>query len=207
MARIEICGAMGSGKTTLAELLAAHGLTPCLERVANNPFLADFYQNPAAHAFTKNSFFLLEHLHHCRNLPPGKIAVFDNALILHKAYASLNQQSAAEAAQYQSLYDFTVSQCGAPDLLIILGCDPELQRARINARGRDMENAIPNTYLAALNTAIQQEVAALPISQRVLYIDSGHYDLVHNKADQQAVITQIIAALRGADPSPPAPRP
>ena len=43
---IAIAGNIGSGKTTLTKMLAAHyGWTPKFESVDFNPYLADFYED------------------------------------------------------------------------------------------------------------------------------------------------------------------
>src|SRR5665213_2002422 len=57
---IAIEGAIGAGKTTLAEQLAERlGAKLVLEQFEENPFLAPFYEDRRAHAFQTQIFFLL----------------------------------------------------------------------------------------------------------------------------------------------------
>ncbi|HRP37690.1 MAG TPA: deoxynucleoside kinase, partial [Candidatus Dojkabacteria bacterium] len=48
--RIEICGGIASGKTTLANLLARLDIEPILENFQTNPFWQAFYNDPAGTA-------------------------------------------------------------------------------------------------------------------------------------------------------------
>ena len=54
-------GNIGSGKTSLCELLAKHhSCQLILEEFADNPFLPYFYEDPVRYAFTVELFFMTE---------------------------------------------------------------------------------------------------------------------------------------------------
>ena len=56
---IAIAGNIGSGKTTLTKMLAAHyGWTPKFESVDYNPYLADFYDDMERWSFNLQVYFL-----------------------------------------------------------------------------------------------------------------------------------------------------
>ena len=56
---IAIAGNIGSGKTTLTKMLAAHyGWTPKFESVDFNPYLADFYADMERWSFNLQIYFL-----------------------------------------------------------------------------------------------------------------------------------------------------
>ena len=56
---IAIAGNIGSGKTTLTKMLAAHyGWTPRFESVDYNPYLADFYEDMERWSFNLQVYFL-----------------------------------------------------------------------------------------------------------------------------------------------------
>jgi deoxyadenosine/deoxycytidine kinase len=56
---IAIAGNIGSGKTTLTNMLAKrYNWTPRFEPVDNNPYLEDFYANMKRWAFNLQIFFL-----------------------------------------------------------------------------------------------------------------------------------------------------
>ena len=57
---IAIEGTIGVGKSSLAEMLCAHLEGKLIiEQFEDNPFLADFYNNPRGFAFQAQIFFLL----------------------------------------------------------------------------------------------------------------------------------------------------
>ena len=56
---IAIAGNIGSGKTTLTKMLAAHyGWTPKFESVDYNPYLSDFYEDMERWSFNLQIYFL-----------------------------------------------------------------------------------------------------------------------------------------------------
>ena len=56
---IAIAGNIGSGKTTLTKMLAAHyGWTPKFESVDFNPYLSDFYADMERWSFNLQIYFL-----------------------------------------------------------------------------------------------------------------------------------------------------
>ncbi|MCD8281859.1 MAG: deoxynucleoside kinase, partial [Prevotella sp.] len=58
---IALAGNIGSGKTTLATLLAHHyGWRACLEPVIDNPYLSDYYADISRWAFNLEVYFLKE---------------------------------------------------------------------------------------------------------------------------------------------------
>ena len=56
---IAVAGNIGSGKTTLTKMLAAHyGWTPKFESVDFNPYLADYYEDMERWSFNLQIYFL-----------------------------------------------------------------------------------------------------------------------------------------------------
>ena len=65
---VVIEGNIGSGKTTLAKMLAERYNTRLiLEQFKDNPFLPKFYENPDQHAFALELSFLAERYHQKRD--------------------------------------------------------------------------------------------------------------------------------------------
>ena len=57
---VAIEGTIGVGKTSLAKLISERlGAKLVLEEFQDNPFLADFYEDPERHAFQTQLWFLL----------------------------------------------------------------------------------------------------------------------------------------------------
>ena len=81
---VAIEGPIGVGKTSLANLLAEKlGARKVLEDFEDNPFLADFYEEPERFAFQTQLFFLLQRYQQQQEL--RQVDIFHN-LITWKKY-------------------------------------------------------------------------------------------------------------------------
>lgn len=86
-ARIEICGPLGSGKSTLVNLLAHYGVTPLYEPVEQHPFLAKFYEDPPRYALETLIHFATYHFHMLKvHSPLTTTIVADSGLPLRRTY-------------------------------------------------------------------------------------------------------------------------
>ena len=192
--RIELCGPLGVGKTTLAIKLAALlGYTHIKEPVETHPFLKDFYNNPQAFAFEKNLFFLLDYLHQIKLCGDGRF-VFDHSAVVHRSYAALNGIPAIDLPVFQSL-DRVIEQVNPPDLLINLTCPAAIVMERIKKRGRDFEAQVPLDYVQSLIDEIQKQVNIVRPTMRVLDLDASSYNFENSAADIDAVFEHIVGAL------------
>lgn len=192
--RIELCGPLGVGKTTLATKLASLlGYTHIKEPVEAHPFLKDFYNNPQAFAFEKNLFFLLDYLHQIKLCGDGRF-VFDHSAVVHRSYAALNGISEIDLPVFQSL-DRVIEQVNPPDLLINLTCPAAIVMERIKKRGRDFEAQVPVEYVQSLIDEIQKQVNLVRPSMRVLDLDASSYNFENSDADIDAVFEHIVGAL------------
>lgn len=192
--RIELCGPLGVGKTTLAVNLSQKmHWTLIREPVENHPFLESFYARPAAHAFEKNLFFLLDYLHQIKACE-GADFIFDHSAVVHRSYANLNQITTVERPVYQALDRLTES-VGPPDLLINLVCAPETIMQRIRKRGRSFESEVPMDYVVSLTQEIDRQVKAVSHYMRVLTLDAASYDFDARPQDNDKIISIIQQAL------------
>lgn len=192
--RIELCGPLGVGKTTLAVNLSEKmSWTLIREPVEGHPFLEAFYARPAAHAFEKNLFFLLDYLHQIKSCEGGDF-IFDHSAVVHRSYATLNQITSVEKPVYQALDSLTES-VGPPDLLINLTCDPDIIMQRIAKRGRAFESEVPKDYVVALTSEIARQVKAVSHYMRVLTLDAASYDFDARPQDNEKIIAIIQQAL------------
>src|SRR6516225_2796546 len=106
-AYIAIEGCIGVGKTTLAKAISAHfQASPMLELFEENPFLADFYKDPHAHAFKTQMFFLLSRFRQQEGLKQrdlfARVTVADYFLEKDRIFAELTL-SGSELNLYQQL--------------------------------------------------------------------------------------------------------
>ena len=193
--RIELCGPLGVGKTTLAvNLSEGLGLEILREPVETHPFLAEFYARPADFAFEKNLFFLLDYLHQVKRVG-GSDVVFDHSPVVHRAYAIVNKSvSPAEKPVFAAL-DTLIATLPPPDLLIHLVCAPDIVMQRIRTRGRQMESSVGIDYVTSLADEMARQVDGVRGHMRVLDLDAGAYDLVASAADNDRVVSLIRDTL------------
>jgi deoxyadenosine/deoxycytidine kinase len=195
--RIELCGPLGVGKTTLAVNLSQKmGWSLIREPVETHPFLESFYKNPQGFAFEKNLFFLLDYLHQIKSAQNGDF-VFDHSAVVHRSYANLNRISAVERPVFQALDQLTEST-GAPDLLINLVCAPDMIMQRIKKRGRSFEAEVTIDYVSALHAEIQKQVMAVSHYMPVLNLDAASYDFDARPDDNERIVTLVKRELSGS---------
>ena len=148
---IAIEGNIGSGKTTLATMLANEmDARLVLEQFADNPFLPKFYSDPEKHAFPLELFFMAERYHQLKNLKEQDLfkpqIVSDYFFVKSKLFAQNNLKK-DEMQLFNRLFDIMLSTLSKPDLLVYLYSDVERLQQNIKNRGRDFEQNISDEYL------------------------------------------------------------
>ena len=148
---IAIEGNIGSGKTTLATMLANDmDARLVLEQFADNPFLPKFYSDPEKHAFPLELFFMAERYHQLKNLKEQDLfkpqIVSDYFFVKSKLFAQNNLKK-DEMQLFNRLFDIMLSSLSKPDLLVYLFSDVERLQQNIKNRGRDFEQNISDEYL------------------------------------------------------------
>jgi deoxyadenosine/deoxycytidine kinase len=186
--RVEICGGIASGKTTLARLLRRARLSLILEDFRRNPFLTDFYKDPRRFAFETELSFVLQHYHAVIRARASR-AVCDFSFFLDWAYANFTL-TARDRRHFLYLYEILVHRLGNPGALIRLRCPAEIELKRIRLRGRGREKAISVAYLEGLDRALEKVVHSLR-GVPVLEIDSHASDFAHNPLHRAQVVTRV----------------
>ena len=148
---IAIEGNIGSGKTTLATMLANDiDARLVLEQFADNPFLPKFYSDPEKHTFPLELFFMAERYHQLKNLKEQDLfkpqIVSDYFFVKSKLFAQNNLKK-DEMQLFNRLFDIMLSSLSKPDLLVYLYSDVERLQQNIKNRGRDFEQNISDEYL------------------------------------------------------------
>jgi deoxyadenosine/deoxycytidine kinase len=193
-ARIEICGGVASGKTTLCHLLAGYGLHSEFERFSDNPFWALFYQDPNLHAFETEVTFLLQHYSQIKtSISIPSTVAFDYSLLQDEAYARVNLDGGRLKA-FEAVYQYVIKELPPPLLVIYLQCRPREQLRRIQDRMRNEEKTIQIDYLDALNRAIAHVIGEIRGCIRILEIDSVTLDFANNPEIQARVASDILVA-------------
>ena len=163
---IAIEGNIGSGKTTLASMLARDfKLRLILEEFEKNPFLPQFYESPENNAFALELFFMAERYHQFKNLSRQDIfqpqIISDYFFVKSKLFAQNNLQF-DEMQLFNRLFDIMFTSLSKPDLLVYLHSDIKRLQKNIKQRGRDFEqdiseiSLIKSSFIAATNIPITE---------------------------------------------------
>ncbi len=196
---IVVEGPIGVGKTSLAKRLAGYSeAQPLLEKPQDNPFLANFYQDPARYALPTQLFFLFQRINEVRELAQMDLfrsrTVSDYLFEKDALFARLTL-SDDEYKLYQTIYQGLSPQAPAPDLVIYLQAPASTLVERVRKRGYRYERSIQDDYLARLADSYGEffhnyEEAPL------LVVNSEHLNFVDNADDFQLLLDRI-GKMRG----------
>ena len=193
--RIEICGGIASGKTTLAKLLQGANLISIFEDFRKNPFYRAFYRDPAGTAFETELTFLLQHYHQEKSAAKHmKSFCADFSTVLDLAYASVTLKP-EQLRLFRLVHKEIEAELPLRALLVHLQCPPEVELQRIRRRRRRAERTITKAYLAKINDALDARTKSLSRSEKVLVIDSDALNFAHNSSARAVVHRQITGAL------------
>ena len=193
VARIEICGGIASGKTTLARLLARAGFSAVCEAFSRNPFLEEFYKYPERYAFETEVCFVAQHLHQIKRAarPNRALIVCDYAATLDLSFADVTLPRKACLA-YERLVRESQRQIGRPLGMVFLTCPVDEQLARIRRRRRHFEARIRADYLLRLDAALRRRLAARDGQPPILEIDSDSRDFAHSATERSRTVNQVL---------------
>ena len=200
-----VAGNIGAGKTSLTERLAARlGWEAAYESVADNPYLADFYQDMRAWSFHLQIFFLghraIQH-QALATAPTSAIidrSVYEDGYVFARALYQLGTMTERDYYAYRRLFDLVVNSLPAPDLLLYLQASVPTLMERIRNRGRDIEANITPDYLALLGSLYEDWLADFDLCP-VLTIPADHLDFVHRRGHLDIIVERIEDKLAGKE--------
>ncbi len=200
---ILVAGNIGVGKTSLAERLGDRlGWISGYETVADNPYLADFYDDMRQWSFHLQVFFLghraQQHLALAQQ-PYSAIAdrsIYEDAHIFARVLRHMGNLSERDYESYRHVYELVVANLPRPDLLLYLTAPVPVLMDRIRQRARPIENGITADYLNLLDTFYDEWLAGFDLCP-VLTIRTQQLDYVHDARHLDIVIERIEAKLAG----------
>jgi deoxyadenosine/deoxycytidine kinase len=195
--RIEICGGIAAGKTTLASLMKSYNFEVIFESFKQNPFWESFYINPGKWIFEAEITFTLLHYHQIKMCVEmaSNIVVCDFSLNLDCAYAKIGL-SGSQLEAFERVYLEVHKELGLPILLVHLRCDAATELARIRARGRSEESSINVDFLDSLNKAVEMEVSAIQAECPVITIDSAIKDFANDENIKKEMVNLIQGQIQ-----------
>ncbi|MBR5384430.1 MAG: deoxynucleoside kinase [Bacteroidales bacterium] len=203
---IAIAGNIGSGKTTLTKMLAAHyGWTPKFESVDFNPYLADFYEDMERWSFNLQIYFLNKRFKDVVEISRQKDVIiqdrtiYEDARIFAPNLHGMGLMSTRDFENYSDLFDLMMSLVKAPDLMIYLRSSIPNLIAQIQKRGREYEKSIRIDYITGLNQRYEDWIA--DYKSRLLIVDVDKIKFENRPEDFQYITDKIDAELFGLFPA------
>lgn len=200
---IAISGNIGSGKTTLTELLAKHyKWEPRYEDADENPYLSDFYEDMQRWSFSLQVYFLNSRFNQVLDIrKSGKTiiqdrTIYEDAFIFAPNLHDMGLMPTRDFKNYQSLFKLMSSMVKPPDLLIYLRADVPKLVKQIQSRGRDYENTIRIDYLTRLNERYEAWITEYGLG-KLMILNVNDTDFAKNPKDLSTVIDKIDAELYG----------
>jgi deoxyadenosine/deoxycytidine kinase len=199
---IAVAGNIGAGKSTLTAMLSeAFGWEPFFEANAENPYLADFYQDMERWSFHSQVFFLgkrLEH-HHQLVLHPGSViqdrTVYEDAEIFARNLYDQGHMSTRDYDAYRRLYEAIRAFVPPPNLIIYLQGSVETLLERIRKRGREFEQNISPDYIKRLNDLYDEWMEDWTFCPALIIKTDGR-DFQNSPDDFERIRQQIESAMK-----------
>ncbi len=200
---IAIAGNIGSGKTTLTELLAKqYGWEAHFEEVDENPYLNDFYDDMKRWSFNLQIYFLKSRFTQIMDIRQSgqniiqDRTIYEDAQIFAPNLYEMGLMSERDFNNYSKLFRLMSSMIQAPDLLIYLRSSVPTLVNQIQKRGRDYEETIRLDYLKNLNTRYENWIKNYD-SGKLLIVNADNIDFLKNPTDLNSIVDKVEAQIHG----------
>ncbi|MBR2061387.1 MAG: deoxynucleoside kinase, partial [Tidjanibacter sp.] len=123
---IAIAGNIGSGKTSLTQLLAQRFNARAYYEDIDNPYIGDFYDDMSRWSFNFQIYFLASRIKQTKDMLAGEGSVIQDRTIYEDAHifaGNLHQMglmSSRDFGTYMKIFELTKGLVPEPDLLIYL---------------------------------------------------------------------------------------
>ena len=204
---IAIAGNIGSGKSTLTQMLAKHyGWEPRYESVDNNPYLEDYYRDIHRWSFNLEVYFLKERFRDLLAIAESQHSIIQDRTIYEGVYVFMQNNKAMgnlsdrDYETYMELFEQMMSMVRVPDLMIYLRASVPHLVANIQKRGREYEQTIQLDYLQNLNERYDDFIYHKYPGQ-VMTVNKDDLDFLHNPKDFAQIVDRIDCTLFGLFPN------
>ena len=200
---IAIAGNIGSGKTTLTQLLSRHyGWEAHFEDVDENPYLDDFYAEMQRWSFNLQIYFLNSRFRQVVDIRQNERNVVQDRTIYEDAYIfapnlhAMGLMTSRDFGNYSALFELMDGFIQAPDLLIYLRASVPTLVGQIQKRGRSYETSIRLDYLQRLNERYEAWISTYD-KGRLLIIDVDNNRFPESAEDLGEIISRVDGELNG----------
>jgi deoxyadenosine/deoxycytidine kinase len=203
---VAIAGNIGAGKSSLTRLLSGYFKWESMyERVDDNPYLSDFYEDMQRWSFNLQVFFLSSRFNHQRrieDLPHSIVqdrSIYEDAEIFARNLYEMGLMATRDFENYTELFKIMTSYLRSPDLLVYLRASVPTLVGHIQSRGRAFETTIRIEYLERLNTHYENWIERYDLGPKLI-VDVDELDFVNVDRDQSQIIALIESRLFGLFP-------
>ena len=200
---IAIAGNIGSGKSTLTQLLAKHyGWEPRYEAVEHNPYLEDYYRDIHRWSFNLEVYFLKERFRDLLAIAEADHTIIQDRTIYEGVYVFMQNNKAMgnlserDYETYMELFEQMMQLVSYPDLMIYLRASVPHLVGNIQKRGRDYEQTIQLDYLQNLNQRYEDFIYHKYPGQ-VMTIEKDDLDFLNRSKDFAQIVDRIDRTLFG----------
>jgi len=200
---IAVAGNIGSGKTTLTNLLSKHyGWETHFEDVDHNPYLNDFYHDMQRWSFNLQIYYLNSRFTQVQEIKKTEHTVIQDRTIYEDAFIfapnlhSMGLMTTRDFENYFSLFNLMDSFVSPPDLLIYLRASVPTLVNQIQQRGREYEESIRLDYLKRLNERYEAWISTYD-KGKLLIIDIDNNRFPESQEDLGKIIHSIDAEIHG----------
>lgn len=200
---IAIAGNIGSGKTTLTNMLAQHyGWKKFLEPVDDNPYIDDYYKDISRWALNLEVYFLKQRFKNLLEIEKSKETIIQDRTIFEGVYVfatnnkNMGNMDERDYDTYMGLFDSMMQVIKMPELMVYLRASVPHLVKNIQKRGRDYEQQMPIDYLQGINN-LYDEFIYKKYKGKVLVIEVDNLDFEHNPREFGEIVDRIDSQLFG----------
>ncbi len=200
---VAVAGNIGAGKTALTEVMGTYAhWTPVYEKVDDNPYLTDFYNDMRRWAFNLQVFFLsrrFEQLQRIEDMESSVVqdrSIYEDAQIFARNLYEMDLMSGRDFENYTRLFRIMTSYVSPPTLLVYLRASVPTLVDHIRRRGREYESTIRLDYLERLQSHYEDWIEHYDRGPKLI-INVDELDFVNDEADRRAVLSRIESRLFG----------
>lgn len=195
---IAIAGNIGSGKTTLTQMLTERYHAKAYLENIDNPYIGDFYEDMNRWSFNFQIRFLGSRIDQTMEMLADKNqpmiiqdrTIYEDAHIFAGNLHEMGLMSSRDIDTYMRIFRLVTNLVPKPDLLIYLRASVPTLISQIRKRGRDYEMNIDEAYLNRLNTKYNHWIDTI-YEGPVLTVDKDREDFVADPS----VFERICAEL------------
>lgn len=203
---VAVAGNIGAGKSSLTEVLSrSFGWNAFYEKVDDNPYLSDFYDDMRRWSFNLQVYFLSSRFKHQQVIEESGRSVvqdrsiYEDAEIFARNLYEMGLMSQRDFRNYTELFSIMTSYLRPPSLLIYLRASVPTLVDHIQTRGREYESTIRIDYLERLQRHYENWIDRYDEGPKMI-VDVDELDFVHEDDDRRDVVGRIESRLFGLFP-------